>query len=87
MADEFRSWICPTAGNLFEELLASAWFEDLGKGRRGTVLVRCDDRGAVPIVRTTTAYRAPAQSFLDVHDHLAQDLQRAGSLPQAFTTR
>lgn len=39
---------------------AAIRFEELGKGRRGAVLVKPDARG-VPIVRTTTAYHAPAQ--------------------------
>jgi alkylated DNA repair dioxygenase AlkB len=70
VAEGFRSWVLPTAVS-FEELLASARFEELGKGRRGTVLVTADARG-VPIVRTTTQYQAPAQPFLAVHDRIAQ---------------
>lgn len=70
MADEFRSWVLPTAVS-FDALLASARFEELGKGRRGTVLVKADARG-VPIVRTTTQYQAPAQPFLELHERIAQ---------------
>jgi hypothetical protein len=84
VADEFRSWAWPASDNPFEELLASAPFEDLGKGRRGTVLVKVDDQGAVPLVRTTTQYRAPAQPFLDIHDRLAQEIRRSGSLSCAL---
>ena len=67
MTDEFRSSTRPVS---FEELLASARFEELGKGRRGAVLVKLDD-GAVPLVRTTTEYRTPPQPFLDIHERLA----------------
>ncbi len=83
MTDEFRSWALPASDTVFEELLASARFEDLGKGRRGTVLVELAD-GAVPLVRTTTQYHSPAQPFLDLHDRLAQEIRRRGSLAHAF---
>jgi hypothetical protein len=74
MTDEFRSWLLPTADNPFEELLASVLFDDVAKGRRGTVLVKVDACG-IPIVRTTTPYRAPAQPFRDIHDRLAQQIR------------
>jgi alkylated DNA repair dioxygenase AlkB len=84
VADEFRSWAGPSSDHPFEELLASARFEDLGTGRRGAVLVKVDDQSAVPLVRTTTQYRAPAQPFLAIHDRLADELRRAGSFAQPF---
>ncbi|HLL24959.1 MAG TPA: alpha-ketoglutarate-dependent dioxygenase AlkB, partial [Kofleriaceae bacterium] len=56
----------------------------LGKGRRGTVLVERDGESAVPIVRTTTQYRAPAQLFLEVHRRIADDIRDRGSLSCAF---
>jgi hypothetical protein len=74
VADEFRSWLLPTADNPFEELLASVLFDDVAKGRRGTVLVKVD-AGGIPIVRTTTPYRAAAQPFRDIHDRLAQQIR------------
>jgi hypothetical protein len=66
-----RSYTLPIAGNLFEELLASVRFEDVGKGRQGAVLTKIDETGNIPIVRTTTRYSAPAQRFQSVHDRLA----------------
>ena len=79
MSDEIRSYTLPTEGNPFEELFASARFEDVGKGRLGTVLVRVDETGNVPLVRTTTRYSAPAQRFRTVHERLARQIQeRAG---------
>jgi hypothetical protein len=74
----------PTEGNLFEALLTSVRFEMLGKGRQGTVLVKCDETEAVPIVRTTTKYTAPAQRFQSVHEHLAQQIQKIASLSVGF---
>jgi hypothetical protein len=82
VADEFRAWALPASSTWFEALLASARFEDLGKGRRGAVLVKLDAAGAVPLVRTTTPYRGPSQRFHELHDRLAQDIQH--SLPCAF---
>jgi hypothetical protein len=81
VADEFRSWLLPTADGRFEELLASVVFDDVAKGRRGTVIVKADGSG-VPIVRTTTAYRAPAQPFREIHDRLAREAR--GDAAHAF---
>ena len=52
--------------NLFEELANSAKFEQLGKGRQGTVLTRVQNN-IIPIVRTTTKYNIPSQHFKQVH--------------------
>lgn len=82
MADEFRAWPVPVPGDPFAQLLASAHLEELGKGRRGAVLV--DARDAIPLVRTTTPYRAPAQPFLALHARLAEDIRRTGGLACAF---
>jgi hypothetical protein len=84
VAEGFLRWSLPAPDHLFEALMASACFEELGKGRRGTVLVRPGPQGAVPLVRTTTSYRRPAQPFLDLHDRLAEEIQRTGSLPLRF---
>lgn len=84
ITDEVRSWDLPAAGNPFEELLGSVRFEDLGKGRRGTVLTRTDGAIGVPIVRTTTRYAALAQPFKPVHERLAEQIQRRALLPVAF---
>ena len=79
-ADEFRTYAIPARGDLFAELLASARFEDLGKGRRGAVLVASDDARGVPIVRTTTVYTLPAQPFRPVHAWLARQIRECASL-------
>jgi hypothetical protein len=79
VADEFRSYLLPAAD--FEELLASVRFDDVTKGRRGAVLVKVDDTGGVPIVRTTTPYRTAAQRFGVIHDRLAHEIRRIASLP------
>jgi hypothetical protein len=84
ITDEIRSYTLLTAGNLFEELLASVRFEDVGKGRRGGVLVKIDEICGTPIVRTTTKYSAPAQQFGSVHEQLAQQIQKIASLSVGF---
>jgi hypothetical protein len=79
-----ESYTLPTQGNLFEELLASVRFEDMGKGRQGAVLIKIDETCSIPIVRTTTKYSAPAQHFQSVHDRLAQQIQTSASLAIGF---
>jgi hypothetical protein len=83
VTDEFRSWLLPAAENPFEELLGCVQFDDVTKGRRGTVLVKVDASG-IPIVRTTTSYCAPAQPFRSIHDRLAQEIRERSSLSHAF---
>jgi hypothetical protein len=82
--DAIRSYTVPIAGNLFPELFASVRFEDVGKGRLGAVLVRIDESGAVPLVRTTTRYSVPAQRFGAVHERLAQQIQERLTLAAGF---
>lgn len=82
--DEIRSYPLLTEGNLFEKLLASVRFEDVGKGRQGTVLIQIDETGCIPIVRTTTRYCTPAQRFQLVHEQLAQQIQHLASLSVGF---
>ncbi len=84
MVDEFQCHTVPVEGNLFEELQTSVWFEQVGRGRQGTVLVEGTETRGVPIVRTTTQYAAPAQCFQSVHLRLAQQIREVASLPMAF---
>jgi hypothetical protein len=83
VTDQFRSWRLPGTAPSFEALLASVRFDDVTKGRRGAVLVKADSSG-VPIVRTTTSYRAPAQLFGPIHERLAQQISASGLPPQPF---
>ena len=84
MKDEFRVYTFPATDTLFAELLASLRFEDLGKGRRGAVLIKADEAGGVPVVRTTTPYSAPAQRFRAVHEQLAALILKSASLAVRF---
>ncbi len=82
-SDTFRTYTVSTRSELFAELSASARLEQLGKGRRGAVLVASDGSRA-PIVRTTTAYALPAQIFDNVHTTLARQIAASASLAVAF---
>lgn len=84
ITDDVRSYPLLPEGDPFAELLASVRFEDVGKGRQGAVLVRTDETGGVPIVRTTTRYNTAAQRFRPVHERLAQQIQKSASLPVGF---
>ncbi|WP_418955429.1 hypothetical protein [Streptomyces tritici] len=84
ISDEFLTYAVPAEENLFAELFASTRWEDVGKGRRGAVLTRTDESGAVPLVRTTTRYSSPPQLFRPVHERLAQRVRERAGLPVAF---
>lgn len=62
---------------LFDTLVKSIRFEPITKGRAGSVLVRSktDPSIAVPIVRTTTVYQRPAQTFSSTHANLADAIR------------
>jgi hypothetical protein len=84
VTDALRSYTVLAEGKLYEQLLASVRFEDVGKGRQGAVLVDVDEAGGVPLVRTTTRYSTPAQPFQALHAQLARQIREAASLPLGF---
>ncbi len=84
MEDEFRRYQLSSRESLFEELLESATFEQLGKGRMGTVLVLPDSSRGVPLVRTTTKYGQAAQIFQKIHHRLTQQIQERAALSTSF---
>jgi hypothetical protein len=84
VAAGIRAYTLFSEGNPFEELFASLRFEDVGKGRQGAVLTKVDRPENIPIVRTTTRYRNPAQRFRLIHEQLAQKIQDTASLALDF---
>ena len=78
--DEFRVYHIQSGDNLFDELVNSVDFEQLGKGRRGTILVKPDLARGTPIVRTTTNYTQAAQQFTLLHDELTTKIRCTASL-------
>ncbi|MCX5231822.1 alpha-ketoglutarate-dependent dioxygenase AlkB [Streptomyces sp. NPDC006553] len=84
ISDEIRLCTVPSGGDLFAELSASAFLEDVGKGRRGATLTKTDEAHGVPLVRTTTRYSSPAQRFRAVHERLARQIEEGVGLPVGF---
>lgn len=84
MSGHFRAYLLPDDSDMYAALHDSVQWQQLGKGREGGVLVDPDDVQGVPIVRTTTQYRVPAQRYRPVHTELAQRIQGVASLPTAF---
>ncbi len=62
------------AENLFGKLYAAQKLEQFSKGRLGAILVRPENEGEIPIVRTTAVYKEPGQPFTELHDDLAEEL-------------
>ena len=83
-ADEFRLYAVPSQQNLYDELHDAIRFEEVGKGRRGAVIVVTDAVRGTPIVRTTTTYTSPAQGFKPIHTWLAGEIRTRASLAVAF---
>lgn len=83
MTEVFRHYMLPVTSNLFDELQSSVELEPVCKGRDGGILIRHDNRG-IPIVRTTTKYRMPAQYFREAHSTLAELIERAASPSLSF---
>jgi hypothetical protein len=84
ITDEVRSYALDLNVNPFAELFASVRFEDVGKGRQGAVLVKLDETGHVPLVRTTTRFIKAAQRFLPIHEQLAEQIQTRASISSRF---
>ncbi|MFF0274429.1 hypothetical protein [Streptomyces sp. NPDC004330] len=84
ISDEVRSYVLPAGEDPFAALSASAVLEDTGKGRRGAVLTRVDETGAVPLVRTTGRYVRPPQRFRAVHEGLAERVRECTGSPVGF---
>jgi hypothetical protein len=77
----FKKFIIDYETNLFEELSNSTQFEDVTKGRQGTVLVDCKGE-LVPIVRTTSCYDKPAQKFLPIHYDIVNNIKKITNNPK-----
>lgn len=80
----FRVFAVPFAGNPFQNLIQSAAFEKLGKGRKGTVLVATDEKRGTPIVRTTARFGRPANAFRPIHFELANKTREVSGQPTEY---
>jgi hypothetical protein len=59
--------------NLFDQLSAIQ-FENIIPGRQGAILANLQD-DKIPIVRSTTSYNNPTQSFLPIHHTIIEDIK------------
>jgi len=79
----------PLQGDIFQELSFSASFEKTGKGRLGNHLVQPNEKG-IPIVRTTTRYTTPSNSFSRIHERIISYINQSilnESIPNLEVTR
>jgi hypothetical protein len=73
--------------NVFKDLSESITFEKTAKTRQVANLVQSDEHGHLPIVRTTTSYRNPVQSFspafLGLGDTIVSAINsKTGTIPE-----
>ncbi len=72
-----------TDADVFDKLYKSTVFEDIGKGRKGAIIVDCVD-DLIPIIRTTTKYQNPCQKFLPIHRLIIDKIQEKTTKNVAF---
>lgn len=61
--------------NIFEQLKNETIFEEITKGRLGANLYKKNNNCIVPIIRTTTIYKNPMQSFTVLHEQIIEKIQ------------
>lgn len=71
----FTKFIIDYKTNKFKELSESVEFENIAKGRKGTVLVDYKN-DLIPLVRTTTIYNKPVQGFLPIHYDIIEHIKK-----------
>jgi hypothetical protein len=63
----------PSDYEMFETLIKSVTFETFPNGRQSTILVKTLN-GLIPLVRSTTNYSHPYQTFSPYHSELANEI-------------
>src|SRR5579863_5668420 len=71
----FEKYFLDYKTNIFDELARSIEYEDITKGRKGAILVDCKN-DLIPLVRTTTNYKKPAQRFLRIHYDIIEQIKK-----------
>lgn len=61
--------------DLFNVLQKSVILEDIGKGRKGAILVN-NLYDLIPLVRTTTCYKNPVQKFSSIHHNIMDKIRK-----------
>jgi hypothetical protein len=75
----FSKFIIDYKTNVFEELSKSTKFEDITNGRQGAILI--DVKNCLtPIVRTTTIYNKPSQTFNPIHYEIVEKIRAATNM-------
>ena len=77
----FKKYVLDLDYNAFATLSMITKFEDICKGRKRAILVNCKDGFTpqvplVPIMRTTTIYKEPAQKFLPIHYDIMDQIKK-----------
>ncbi len=75
----FSKYILDFDTNLFDQLSKSNQFDDITKGRKGAILLDCKN-DLIPLVRTTTGYREPAQKFSAIHYQIIENIKKATNI-------
>jgi hypothetical protein len=79
----FEKFILDIQHNIFDQLASASQFEDVNSGRTGTTLIDYQE-GIIPLVRTTTKYTKPNQSFSPIHYDLIEKIKLASNKQVTF---
>lgn len=67
--------------NVFTLLHQSVRWEEFSKGRQIAIIARSDN-DHIPLVRTTTAYQIPGQTFSAIHETIVDKIRNASGIKQ-----
>jgi hypothetical protein len=71
----FQKYILTNNTFNFVNLSNSVRFEDITNGRKGANIVDVKDNELIPLVRTTTIYKQPCQTFSNIHYELVNKIK------------
>ena len=74
----FTKHILNIQTNLYEQLLNSTEFEPITNGREGAIIVDIKNN-LIPIVRTTTIYNKPVQTFKMIHYDIIEKIKQVSN--------
>ncbi len=76
----FQKYILDFEPNYFEELSNSIQFENITEGKLGANIADFQNE-TIPIVRTTTSYNIPTQSFNTLHMEIIEKIKSISQIP------
>ncbi len=71
----FQKYILTNNTFNFDNLSNSVRFEDITNGRKGANIIDVKDNELIPLVRTTTIYKQPYQTFSNIHYELVNKIK------------